>query len=77
MSDLQLLTIVITLLAIFLAAFFNRKSVEDMRDVLRAEMKTQMIEFKAENTLQFTAINNKLDHLLDVVAGHSEKLGGK
>jgi hypothetical protein len=77
MTDMQMVTLVITLLAIFMAVFLNRKSIEDMRDVLRAEMKAQMAEFRAENAVQFTVINNKLDHLLEVVAAHSEKLDKK
>jgi hypothetical protein len=38
MTDMQMLTLVITLLAIFGAMYGNRKSTEDMRDVLRAEI---------------------------------------
>jgi hypothetical protein len=44
MTDVQLLTIILTLLAIFAGAYANRKSVEDMRDVLRAEMKAMQAE---------------------------------
>lgn len=82
MTDIQLLTMTITLLAILGAMYGNRKSVEDMRDVLRAEAKTQTVELRAEvkaQTVELTAvlqrIENKLDHLAETVASHSEKLG--
>jgi hypothetical protein len=42
MTDLQLVTLAITLLAIFGAMYGNRKAVEDMRDVLRAEFKGEL-----------------------------------
>jgi hypothetical protein len=78
---MQLLTLVITLLAIFGAMYGNRKSTEDMRDVLRAELKAG----RAESTLELRKavaplhlalqrIENKLDHLAEVQARHSEKL---
>lgn len=74
MTDLQLLTIVLTLLGIFGATFWTRKGVEDMRDVLRAEMKAQIGELAAEMRLGFQRIENKLDHLADTVASHSARL---
>jgi hypothetical protein len=74
MTDIQLLTIVLTLLAIFGATFWTRKGVEDMRDVLRAEMKAQTAEFLAEMRLGFQRLDNKLDHLADTQASHSARL---
>ena len=81
MTDIQLLTIVLTLLAIFGSTFANRKSVEDMRDVLRAEMKAQVAELNLtlkEQTADLKAtllgIANKLDHLAEMVATHGERL---
>lgn len=76
MTDVQLLTITLTLLAILGSVWANRKSVEDMRDVLRAELKAQAAEF---NTA-FQRIENKIDHLADTLATHSgrlDKLEGK
>jgi hypothetical protein len=55
-TDVQLLTITLTLLAILGSVWANRKSVEDMRDVLRAELKAQAAEF---NTA-FQRIENKI-----------------
>jgi len=92
MSDIQLLTIGLTLLAIFGATVANRKSVEDMRDVLRAEnkaqaseltaaFKTQAAEFTAALKVQSAELNaalirieNKIDHVAEMVASHSERL---
>jgi hypothetical protein len=70
MTDLQLVTLVITLLAIFGAMYGNRKSTEDMRDVLRAEWKAGVAEIRADLKL----IDNKLDHVVQTQARHSERL---
>jgi hypothetical protein len=48
MTDMQLLTLVITLIAIFGAMYSNRKGTEDMRDVLRAEFRSSVTEVKAD-----------------------------
>jgi hypothetical protein len=39
MTDMQLVALAVTLLAIVAAMYANRKSLEDARDVLRAEFK--------------------------------------
>lgn len=70
MTDIQLLTIVITLFAIFGSMLANRKSVEDMRDVLRVEMKAQAAEWNG--SLQ--RIENKLDHISETLASHGTRL---
>ncbi len=70
MSDIQLLTIIITLAAIFGAMYGNRKSVEDMRDVLRAEAGHQGAELKAI----LLRIENKVDHMAETQADHRERL---
>jgi hypothetical protein len=73
-TDIQLLTIVLTLLAIYGATFWTRKGVEDMRDVLRAESKAQFVELRAEMKEGFLRVENKLDHLADTIASHSARL---
>ena len=70
MTDLQMVTLVITLLAIFGAMYGNRKSTEDMRDVLRAEWKVGVAEIRADLKL----IDNKLDHVVETQARHSDRL---
>ncbi len=70
MTDLQLPALVITLLAIFGAMYGNRKGVEDMRDVLRAEFRASMTEV----TAHLTRIENKLDHYAETQASHSERI---
>ena len=72
MTDIQLLTIVLTLLAIFGSVLANRKSIEDMRDVLRAESREQSATIYA----RLQGIENKIDHLVEIVASHSERLDG-
>jgi hypothetical protein len=65
---------VITLLAIFGAMYGNRKSTEDMRDVLRAEWRAGIAEIKTEMMLGFQRIENKLDHYAETQASHSERI---
>jgi hypothetical protein len=87
MTDVQLLTITLTLLAILGSVWANHKSVEDMRDVLRAELKAQAAEFglalktqSGENNTVLQRIENKIDHFADTIATHSgrlDKLEGK
>jgi hypothetical protein len=81
MTDIQLLTIVITLLAIFGAMYGTRKSTEDMRDVLRAEWKGGVSELNAtfatgiaEIRADLKLLDHKLGHLVEVAARHSERL---
>jgi len=74
MTDMQLLTLVITLLAIFGAMYSNRKGTEDMRDVLRAEFRSSVIEVKADLSAILMRIENKLDHYAETQATHSEQI---
>jgi hypothetical protein len=48
MTDMQLVAQAVTLLAIVAAMYANRKSLEDARDVLRAEFKAGFAEQRAE-----------------------------
>ena len=59
----------------------NRKSTEDMRDVLRAEWKAGIGEIRAEMQTGLALIradlkvmDNKLDHVVETLARHSERL---
>jgi hypothetical protein len=81
MTDMQLMTLVVTLLAIFAAMYGTRKSTEDMRDVLRAEWKAGVSEMRAEVRTgvgeiraELKLIDNKLDHVVETQARHSERL---
>ena len=74
MTDMQLLTLVVTLLAIFGAMIGTRKSTEDMRDVLRAEFRSAITEAVAPINLALQRIENKLDHMAEVQATHSEAI---
>jgi hypothetical protein len=48
MTDVQLVSIVLTLLAIFGSILYNRKGNEDMRDLLRAEIRATGAEIRGE-----------------------------
>jgi CII-binding regulator of phage lambda lysogenization HflD len=74
MTDMPLLTLVITLLAIFGAMYSNRKGTEDMHDVLRAEFRSSVIEVKADLSAILMRIENKLDHYAETQATHSEQI---
>jgi outer membrane murein-binding lipoprotein Lpp len=81
-TDVQILTLALTLLGIFAASWFNNSRigdvstrigevsskidvrVNDVRDVLRSEMKAM----QAETNLQFERMNNKIDTILKLVA---------
>jgi CII-binding regulator of phage lambda lysogenization HflD len=81
MTDVQLISIVLTLLAIFGSILYNRKGIEDMRDVLRAEIKASGAELRLELrdaiapvNLALLRIENKLDHLTETQANHAERI---
>jgi hypothetical protein len=81
MTDIQLMSIVLTLLAIFGSILYNRKGIEDMRDVLRAEIKAARAEAGVElrdviAPINFTLqrIENKLDHYAETQASHAERI---
>jgi hypothetical protein len=69
-TDTQLLTTCITLLGIFTAMMVNNhrishldKRIDDMRDVLRAEMRVE----RAEANSRFAALESKMDKHHEVV----------
>lgn len=81
MTDLQLVTLAITLLAIFAALYGNRNAVEDMRDVLRAEINSvqsgmglKLRSATGEIHLILQRIENKLDHFSEIQASHNERI---
>jgi hypothetical protein len=56
-TDTQLLTTCITLVGIFLAMMLNNHRIDDLRDVLRAEMRADRAETKA----RFASLEAKMD----------------
>lgn len=74
MTGAELLTIGLPLLAIFGSIVANRKSLEDMRDVLRAEFTAALNVQSTELAAALTRIENKIDHVAEMVASHSERL---
>jgi hypothetical protein len=63
-TDVQILTLALTLLGIFAASWFNNSRTTDIKDVFRAE--TKALETRMD--LQFERMNNKLDTVLKLVA---------
>jgi hypothetical protein len=70
-TDVQILTLALTLLGIFAASWFNNSRINDVKDVFRAELKaleTGMgLQFERSNT-RFERMDNKIDTLLKMVA---------
>jgi low affinity Fe/Cu permease len=64
-TDTQLLTTCITLLGIFTAMMINNRRIDDMRDVLRAEMRAE----RAETNVRFAALESKMDKYHEAVLG--------
>jgi hypothetical protein len=62
-TDTQLLTTGITLLGIFTAMMINNHRIDDIRDVLRAEMRAD----SAEKNARFGALESKMDKYHEVV----------
>ena len=81
MTDIQILTLALTMLGIFTASWFNNSRISDLstkldnrindtRDVLRAEMKAM----QADMNFQFERMNNKLDAILMQLAHHDARI---
>ncbi|MDQ6677580.1 MAG: hypothetical protein M3Z09_09825 [Acidobacteriota bacterium] len=77
MTDVQILTLSMTLLGIFAASWFNNSRIGDVnsrigdvKDVLRAEMRAM----QSDINLQFEKTNNKIDALLKLVADIDQRV---
>ena len=74
MTDAQMFTLfgtfVVTFFAVGLGVLFNSSRLNDVKEVLRAELRANA----AEMATALVRIENKLDHLAEIVAGHSERL---
>ncbi len=81
MTDAQLISIAVTVLAILGATLVNNsrisdlngslnRRIDDTRDVLRAEMQLQRKEIE----LAFTSINHKLDEILRIPGDHETRI---
>lgn len=71
MNDVQILTVAIAIAFPVSALLLSNSRVSDAKETLRAELKAM----KAGLDVEFTKINNKLDHLLEIVGRHEERLG--
>ena len=77
LTDTQILTLVLTLLGIFAASWFNNSRIGDVKDTFRAEMKAMQAEinlqFERTNN-QFERTNSKIDALLKLVADIDQRV---
>ena len=63
MTDMQLISLGLTLLAILASMYANRKSIEDTRDVLRAESKAEFAEMRRGfESLETKLLVHELEH---------------
>jgi low affinity Fe/Cu permease len=70
MTDAQLISIAITVLAILGGTLINNSRLGDVKEVLRAEMGA--LEARMEN--RFNLIDRKLDEILRIVGDHETRL---
>lgn len=75
MTDIQILTIAMAIIFPVAALLYSNSRVTDTKETLRADMTAIKVELKADVLLMRTEINNKLDHLLEIVGKHEERLG--
>jgi pentose-5-phosphate-3-epimerase len=64
MTDTQILTIALAVVVPLSMLIYSNSRITEAKETLRAEMITMRME-----------LNNKLDHLLEVVSKHDQKLG--
>lgn len=75
MTDTQLITLAIAIVFPLSMLLYSNSRITEAKETLRAEMIAMKGELKAEMTLMRVELNNKLDHLLEVVSKHDERLG--
>ncbi len=77
MTDVQTLTLALTLLGIFVASWFNNSRIGDIKDVFRGEMKAMEsrmdLQFERTNT-KFERMNNKIDAILKMLADIEQRV---
>jgi hypothetical protein len=64
MTDIQILTLALAVILPVSMLIHSNSRITDAKETLRAEMTAMRVE-----------LNNKLDHLLEVVSKHDQKLG--
>lgn len=83
MTDTQLITIVISLVAVLGAMLLNSSRIVDAKELLRAEIKTLRAEtdarvdrLESHMDKRFDAMDRKLDELLRIAGDHETRIGG-
>jgi hypothetical protein len=75
MTDTQLLTLAVAIIFPLSMLIYSNSRITEAKETLRAEMTAMKGELKADVALMRTELNNKLDHLLEIVSKHDERLG--
>lgn len=71
MTDSQILTLALAIIFPLSMLIYSNSRITEAKETLRAEM----AGMEAKLAAQLVLINNKLDHLLEVVSKHDERLG--
>lgn len=81
MTDLQVLTIALTLLSVLAGTFFNNVRISDLsarlgdvKDALRAEFRADIGELRHEMRTQLGSMDRKLDEILRIVGDHETRI---
>ena len=77
MNDQQLMTLCIAVILPLSMLIYSNSRITEAKETLRAEMATMRAELgaeisglRAEMRLDFERLNNKIDHLADLMATH-------
>jgi hypothetical protein len=78
MTDAQIVAIAITVLAILGGALLNNSRIGDVKEVLRAEFRADIGQFRSDLTVtkenRFNTIDRKLDEILPIVGDHETRI---
>ena len=88
MTDAQIIAIAITVLAVLAGTLFNNSRIgdvnnrfgdinnriSDLKEVLRAEFRSDIAQLALTMENRFNSIDRKLDELLRIVGGHETRI---
>ena len=77
MTDAQILTIALAVIFPVSMLIYSNSRVTEAKETLRAEMATlraEMATLRSDLMLILQRIENKIDHIAETVASHSERL---
>jgi len=81
MTDAQLITLCVAIIMPLSLLLYSNSKITDAKETLRAEMKTlgadmrsDSVQLRSDLTLALLRIENKIDHIAEMVASHGERL---